>query len=115
VNEHALARGIGLLSLGVGLSLVLAPERTVSGFGMGERRRLGLFLGAKDLVIGSGLLHSRNPRPWLLARAASDAQDATLLLAGIAFGDFPRGKALFGLAVATGLCAASLALARRPS
>jgi hypothetical protein len=113
VDEHRLARGIGWLSIGVGFLLVLAPERGTGGFGMGERKRLGLFLGAKDLVIGAGLLRSGNVRPWLLARALSDAQDAALLVGGIASGAFPRRKASLGLAVATGLCASSLALARR--
>jgi hypothetical protein len=80
---------------------------------MGERKRFGWFLGAKDLVIGAGLLRSENVRPWLTTSALSDAQDAALLVGGIASGTFPRGKAAFGLAVATGLCASSLALARR--
>lgn len=113
MDEHRLARGIGWLSVGVGLSFMLAPETTAVGFGMGRRKRLGLFLGAKDLAIGAGLLRSPDPKPWLLARSLSDAQDAALLLAGIASGAFPRRKAAFGLAVATGLCAASYALARR--
>jgi len=94
MDEHGLARGIGWLSIAVGLVLVLAPERGTSGFGMGERKRLGFFLGAKDLVIGAGLLHSADARPWLLARAASDTQDAALLADGV------------------GLCASSFVLAR---
>jgi hypothetical protein len=113
MNEHTLVRGIGWLSIGVGLSLVLAPERTVSGFGMGQRKWLGRFLGAKDLVIGAGILRSEDAKPWLLARALSDAQDAALLIAGISTGVFPPRKAAFGLTVATSLSAASLILAKR--
>lgn len=113
MDEHTLTRGIGWLSLGVGLSFMLAPETTAASFGMGRRRRLGRFLGAKDLAIGAGLLRGADPKPWLLARSVSDAQDAVLLLAGIASDAFPRRRAAFGLAVATSLCAASYALARR--
>lgn len=114
MDDHTLARGIGWFSVAVGAALVVAPERTVSGFGMGERPRLGRFLGARDLVIGAGILTRRNdPAPWLLARALSDAQDTAILIGGIATGAFPREKALFGLTVAMSGCVASLALARR--
>lgn len=114
MNEHTLARSIGWLSVTVGAALFVTPKKAVSGFGMGERPRLGRFLGVKDLVIGVGILTNREkPAPWLLARALSDAQDAAILIGGIATGAFPRGKALFGLTVATTLCATSLALARR--
>lgn len=113
MNDRKLSRGIGWLSVGVGTMLILAPARGVEGFGMGRRPNLGFFLGAKDFVIGFGLLRSEDPKPWLLARAASDAQDAALLVGGMASGAFPRGRAAFGLAVATSLCAASFALARR--
>ncbi len=113
MNGRALARAIGWGSLVVGVSAELAPSRTAGAFGMGERGRLARLIGAKDLAIAAGLLGSENPRPWLLARAASDAQDAAILLAGLASGAFPRGRAAFGLAVVAGNCAASLALARR--
>lgn len=114
MRDLTLARGIGWLSVAVGAALVVAPRRMVSGFGMGERPRLGRFLGVRDMVIGAGILSRRaDPAPWLLARALSDAQDAAILIGGIVTGAFPRGKALFGLVVASGVCAASLALARR--
>ncbi len=114
MNEYTLARGIGWLSVAVGTALVVAPKAAVSGFGMGERPRLGRFLGVKDLVIGFGILANREePAPWLLARALSDAQDAGILIGGIATSAFPRDKALFGLTLAISLGVTSLALARR--
>lgn len=114
MDNRTLARGIGWLSVAVGTALVVAPSKAVSGFGMGERPRLGRFLGAKDLVIGFGILANREePAPWLLARALSDAQDAGILIGGIATSAFPRGPALFGLTVATSLGVTSLTLARR--
>ncbi len=113
MNEHDLARGVGLVSLGVGLALVTAPARTVKSFGMGERKELGRFLGVRDLILAAGLLCGENPTPWLRARAVSDAADAALLAGGAASGAFPRGRAMFGFAVAAGFSAFGFTLARR--
>lgn len=67
MNEYTLARGIGWLSVAVGTALVVAPKAAVSGFGMGERPRLGRFLGVKDLVSASEsspTAKSRPPGSW---------------------------------------------------
>ncbi len=113
MDEYKLARGIGLVSLGVGLALLAAPARTTESFGMGERKKLGHFLGVRDLILAAGLLHSENPTPWLWARAISDAADAALLAGGAAFGAFPRGRSILGFAVAVGFSALGFILARR--
>ncbi len=114
MDERKLARGIGWLSVGVGLTLVAAPKLTVRALGMGERPNLGRFLGVRDLVVGAGLLsQSENLAPWIRARAISDAVDATLFLAGAASGAIPRGRAMFGFAVASAFSVFSFALARR--
>ena len=113
MNEHRLARGVGFVSLGVGLALLVAPARTVEAFGMGEHKRLGRLLGVRDLILAAGLLHGGNPAPWLRARALSDAADAALLAGGAASGAFPRGRAAFGVAVAAIFSVFSFVLARR--
>ena len=114
MDEHMLTRSIGWASVGVGLALVVAPKLTVRAFGMGERPRLGRFLGVRDLVIGAGLLSEREDLgPWLRARATSDAGDAILLLAGALLGVFPRRRAIFGFAVASTLSAFGFTLAHR--
>ncbi len=113
MNEYELARGVGLVSLGFGLALVVAPARTVKSFGMGERPNLGRFLGVRDLILAAGLLRSENLAPWLRARAVSDAADAALLAGGAIFGVFPRGRAMFGVAVAASFSAFGFVLAWR--
>ncbi len=67
MNEYKLARGVGLVSLGVGLALLAAPARTTESFGIGERKELGRFLGVRDLILAAGLLSSGSPAPWLRA------------------------------------------------
>jgi hypothetical protein len=113
MDKYKLARGVGLVSLGVGLALLAAPARTAKSFGMGERPNLGRILGVRDLILAAGLLRSENPAPWLRARAFSDAADATLLAGGAIFGVFPRGRSIFGVAVAAGFSIFGFALARR--
>lgn len=114
VDERKLARGIGWLSIGVGLTLVAAPKLTVRAFGMGERPNLGRFLGVRDLAIGAGLLsRSENLAPWLRARAVSDAADAALLVGGAASGAFPRGRAMFGFVVASAFSVLGFILAQQ--
>ena len=113
MNKHKLARGVGLVSLGFGLVLVAAPARTVKSFGMGERPNLGGFLGVRDLILAAGLLRSENLAPWLQARAVSDAADAALFAGGAVSGVFPRGRSMFGAAVAAGFSAFGFVLAWR--
>lgn len=113
MDEYKVARGIGWVSIGVGLALVVAPTQMTKGFGMGARPNLGRFLGVRDLVLGAGLLRGESLAPWLQARAISDAGDAALLIGGAASGAFPRGQAMLGLTVATTLSVLSFALARR--
>ena len=113
MNEHKLARGIGWLSLGIGLQLLLAPAFSTRAFGMGERPNIGRIMGARDLVVGAWLLRSGDTRTWLLARGLNDAVDATIILGGAVSGAFPRDRAPIGVAVATSFSVASLLLARR--
>lgn len=113
MDEYKLARSVGLLRLGIGLALIVAPARTVRSFGMGERPTLGRILGVRDLILAAGLLRGENPAPWLRARAVSDATDAALLAGGAAFGAFPRGRSMFGVAVAAGFSALGFVLAQR--
>ncbi len=113
MDEYKLARGVGLVSLGVGLALLAAPARAIEGFGMGERKGLVRLLGVRDLILAAGLLRRENPAPWLRARAISDATDAVLLAGGAAFGAFPRDRSMLGAAVAAGFSTLGFILARR--
>ena len=68
MDEHGLARAVGWVSLGLGLALVASPARTVKRLGMSERPNLGRLLGARDLVLGAGLLRGQSEATWLRAR-----------------------------------------------
>ena len=114
MDEYGLARAVGWVSLGLGLALVESPApRTVKRLGMGERPNLGRLLGARDLVLGAGLLRGQSEATWLRVRGLADALDAALILGGLSLGVFPKGRAPVGFASATGFAILSFLLARR--
>lgn len=66
-----LVRGLGWFSISLGVAEVLAP---------GRRRLLRLY-GMREIAAGIGLLLSRDPAPFLWARAGSDLMDIATLRA----------------------------------
>jgi hypothetical protein len=114
MDDHRLAQILGWVTIGAGISLCAAPAPLMNAFGMGERPNLARFLGARDLVIGAGLLLQGHKRAaWVRARGIADALDGVLILGGAATGVFRRDRAPIGLAAAAGSSALSLWLARR--
>ena len=112
MNERTLARGIGWLSLAMGLTL-LAPAKAARLFGLGDRPLLMGAIGARDLTIGLGLLGRKNGASWLRAQALADVADATLVGAGVLTGAFARGRGATWLVVALGSGCLSSFLAHR--
>lgn len=70
VRHHArtLGVGIGWVSLSLGLALTLAPRKTAGLLGWEDREHLARVVGVADLIVGTGLLLSRRPSRWMLAR-----------------------------------------------
>jgi hypothetical protein len=113
MDEHGLARALGWVSIGVGLAIVAAPGSLMKAIGLGERPNLGRFLGARDLVLGMGLLRGQNTAAWCRARGIADALDVALIIGGAATGVFRRDRAPIGVATGTSFSALSFWLARR--
>jgi hypothetical protein len=111
MDDHRVARILGWVTIGAGLSLCAAPGPLMNAFGMGERPNLGRFLGARDLVLGAGILWGQNVGAWVRGRGIADALDGALILGGAATGAFRRDRALIGLAAAAGSSALSSWLA----
>jgi hypothetical protein len=113
MDEHALARALGWVSIGVGLALVAAPGPLMKAIGLGGRPSLGRFLGVRDLVLGTGLLRGQNTAGWCRARGIADALDVALIIGGAAAGAFRRDRAPIGVATGAGFSALSFWLTRR--
>jgi uncharacterized membrane protein len=108
------AVGLGLLGLGLGLAELLAPRAIARLVGAGSGRvATGVVrgLGARELVVGAGLLAGRRSRGWLWARVAGDAIDLALLGAALRARPESRGRLVGALAVAGGVTALDAAAA----
>src|SRR5215212_741198 len=81
-NEQPVARGLGYLSLGLGLSQLLAPSwfaRTIGVRASSDSTTVVRLVGLRELLAGAGLLTSRNPAPWVWLRVGGDLIDLALL------------------------------------
>lgn len=111
--ELSLARAMGAAVLATGLVGLVAPGSIAHFFGSFERpRALLLAITARDLVMGTGLLLSKDPAPWLRARALADAADFALAAANAAVNRPAPERTATGLLTAASATLADLALAR---
>src|SRR5581483_3693792 len=76
-----LARGLGWLSLGLGLADLFAPRQVARMMGIRADPSASMMLrlaGVREIGTGAGILLSRRPTGWLWARVAGDAMDLAL-------------------------------------
>lgn len=74
---------LGWVSIGLGLTQILAPRQLSKAIGVSNHPTMMRSLGLREITAGVGILTSREPSHWLWARAAGDAMDLALL--GAAF------------------------------
>lgn len=79
MGDQRLARGLGWLSIGVGLTELTFAESICRFLGVRGRAGLMRVLGAREIATGMGLLSQPERRPWLWGRIAGDAIDLALL------------------------------------
>ena len=66
---------VGVVTLGVGLALFVAPRRTGEAAGVQAERGLRV-VGLLDVVVAIGVLWGRPRWPWLAARSAANPPTA---------------------------------------
>jgi len=93
------AHGLGIFSIALGLTELLAPRALARMTGMQGRETLLRAYGLREIVTGVGLLASPDPRPWIWGRVAGDALDLGTLAGGLVEGR-GRERENVGLAVA---------------
>jgi len=76
------AHGLGIFSIALGLTELLAPRALARMTGMQGRETLLRAYGLREIVTGVGLLASPDPRPWIWGRVAGDALDLSTLALG---------------------------------
>ena len=78
-----IARGLGWLSVGLGLAQIIAPRAVCRLAGLPPAPTLMRVIGLRELACGIGIITRRNPAPWLKARVAGDAMDLVCLAAAV--------------------------------
>jgi hypothetical protein len=106
------AHGLGIFSIALGLTELLAPRALARMTGMQGRETLLRAYGLREIVTGVGLLASPDPRPWIWGRVAGDALDlSTLALgAGERPGTAPHRDAALWMTTAVGVVDIACAL-----
>ena len=108
IGGQGLARGLGLVSLGLGLAQVVAPERVARLIGLDEDDRNEMLmraLGLRELAIGLGILIQPNTPGWAWARVGGDAMDLALLAGALDEGTGQRDKKIATMAAVAGIAA----------
>lgn len=98
-SAKGLARGLGWLSLGLGVAELVAPRSLGRAIGADVSPVLVRACGLRELASGIGILTSSDPRPWLWGRVAGDALDLAVLAPALGQGNRRGGVA--GLAFGT--------------
>lgn len=91
-SVKGLARGLGWLSLGLGVAELVAPRSLSRALGPEVQPALIRVCGLRELASGLGILRSSDPRPWLWSRVAGDAFDLAALAPALGQGN-PKGGA----------------------
>ncbi len=104
-NPLTLARSLGWLSLGLGLSELLAGANLNRGLGVRGWAGLTRFFGLREIGAGVGLVAARRLGPWMWARVAGDALDLAALTAALVATDKRRPRLGGALAVVAAITA----------
>ncbi|OGT96987.1 MAG: hypothetical protein A2X80_12835 [Geobacteraceae bacterium GWB2_52_12] len=79
MNARNLALGLGVFSLGLGVTELVAPGKIARALGMKKRSGLFKMCGIREVATGIGILSTKNKAPWIWARVAGDVADLVTL------------------------------------
>jgi hypothetical protein len=101
----ALARGLGVFSIALGLVELLAARSLTRALGMQGNETLVQAYGAREIATGIGILASKDPTPWIWGRVGGDALDIATLVTGLDEDNPNRGNVGLALAAVAGATA----------
>ncbi len=105
-GSERLARGLGWLSVGLGVAEIAAPRALARMIGVRDDDRLHrtmVALGVRELVSGVGILTRPRSAPWLWSRVGGDVMDLALLGSALRSDDSKRGRVAAATAAVAGL------------
>jgi hypothetical protein len=116
VRSVRLAKRLGWLSIGLGVTQLAAPgvlTRLTGLRGTGASRTTMRLLGLRGITAGLGILARRRPTGWLWGRVAGDLMDLTLLAGGSVDGAEGRRRAALALVSLMGIAAIDVTAAKK--
>lgn len=98
-----IARGVGILSLAVGVAVLARPRQFARALGVFEQPVEVLYAFAvRDLLLGALLVSGREPQTWLRVRGSFDIADGVLAAVYAPIGRPPLARTLTGVLVGAG-------------
>lgn len=115
-TDQRAARYLGVASIAVGLTELLAPKKLGKAMGVANAQTTGILrvLGVREIMHGIDLLSHEDPTPGLWSRVFGDLLDGALLATAATRTKKPTGFALVAAAV-TPIVVADLIFAPRVS
>jgi predicted ATP-grasp superfamily ATP-dependent carboligase len=107
-----MARGLGWLSIGLGVCQLMAAGRIARFLGVENHEGLVRLYGAREIANGVGLLLSDDPKPWIYGRIAGDALDLGTLGWAVETGR-EQGRAALAAGAVAGFTLLDVACARQ--
>ena len=79
--EQQTARGLGLVSIALGLTEIVVPKQLERTMGIGNGQNTGILrvLGVREIMHGIDLLSHDDPTPGMWSRVAGDLLDGAVL------------------------------------
>jgi hypothetical protein len=104
-STDALARGLGVFSIALGVMELVAARSLSRALGMQGSENLVRAYGLREIATGVGILASKDPMPWLWGRVGGDALDIATLAVGLDQENPKRGNVALALASVAGVTA----------
>jgi hypothetical protein len=104
-TTDALARGLGVFSIAIGVIEVMAARTLTRALGMEGSETLVRLYGVREITKGIGILVSNDPTPWMWGRVAGDGLDIATLITGLDEDNPKRGNVGIALAAVAGVTA----------
>ena len=103
MNPDAMARGLGMFSVGLGAVELVASEALAESLGMEGKEELIQLFGAREMASGVACLSMNPPKAGIWSRLVGDALDIAVLAAHLGRSNPKRGNVGIALAAVLGV------------
>jgi hypothetical protein len=110
-GRDEMAKGLGYLSIALGVAELLAPRAVCKAVGVTGMESVVRAYGAREIATGVAILASHDPEPWIWGRVAGDMADIATVATGLRQDNPRKDNTVLALAVLTAVTAVDVACA----